>query len=238
MTKSRYKSCGLLNRRTSRYGRRLARALALWLDDGSNVAHKGSKLMKRLIVVTILAAALGASCARAQTNEMRRVVTGLDDRNHSVVLFDSAMPLKPAAPGVTATNFWITDSYPPPLTKNDPSGRQIGTAPPDNGTKFRVVEFAPLDAAAEAKLPPEMIMRGITNAPARGIPVKHPLMHRTRSLDYAVILSGEIDMMLDDTSVHLKSGDVIVQQATNHGWVNHSTQPCRILFVLMDSKEP
>ena len=238
MTKSRYKSCGLLNRRTSRYGRRLARALALWPDDGSNVAHKGSKLMKRLIVVTILAAALGASCARAQTNEMRRVVTGLDDRNHSVVLFDSAMPLKPAAPGVTATNFWITDSYPPPLTKNDPSGRQIGTAPPDNGTKFRVVEFAPLDAAAEAKLPPEMIMRGITNAPARGIPVKHPLMHRTRSLDYAVILSGEIDMMLDDTSVHLKSGDVIVQQATNHGWVNHGTQPCRILFVLMDSKEP
>ena len=101
-----------------------------------------------------------------------------------------------------------------------------------------MVEFAPLDAAAEAKLPPEMIMRGITNAPARGIPVKHPMMHRTRSLDYAIILSGEIDMMLDDTSVHLKSGDVIVQQATNHGWVNHGTQPCRILFVLLDSKEP
>jgi uncharacterized cupin superfamily protein len=64
------------------------------------------------------------------------------------------------------------------------------------------------------------------------------MMHRTRSLDYAVILSGEIDMMLDDTSVHLTQGDVIVQQATNHGWVNHSPQPCRILFVLMDSKEP
>jgi uncharacterized cupin superfamily protein len=65
-------------------------------------------------------------------------------------------------------------------------------------------------------------------------------MHRTRSQDYAVILSGEIDVMLDDTSVHLKQGqgDVIVQQATNHGWVNHRTQPCRILFVLMDSKEP
>jgi hypothetical protein len=101
-----------------------------------------------------------------------------------------------------------------------------------------VVEFAPLDAASEAKLPPEMIEKGITNSPAKGIPVKHPLMHRTRSLDYAVILSGEIDMMLDDTSVHLKQGDVIVQQATNHAWVNHSTQPCRILFVLMDSKEP
>ena len=119
--------------------------------------------MKRLIATTILAATLGLSCASAQ--EMRRVVTGLDARNHSVVLFDSAMPLKPAAPGITATNFWITDSYPPPLTASDPSGRQIGTAPPDNGTKFRVVEFAPLDAATEAKLPPEMLMRDIYAEP-------------------------------------------------------------------------
>ena len=118
------------------------------------------------------------------------------------------------------------------------SGRPIGTAPPDNGTKFRVVEFLPLDAATEAKMPPEMLQKGITNAPARGIPVKHPLMHRTRSLDYAIILSGEIDMMLDDGDVHLKPGDVIVQQATNHAWVNRGKEPCRILFVLMDSKEP
>jgi mannose-6-phosphate isomerase-like protein (cupin superfamily) len=192
--------------------------------------------MKHEIVAATLAVSLGSSYATAQ--EMRRVVTGLDDRNHAVVLFDTRMPLKSAAPGIIATNFWITDSYPPSLTKDDPSGRPIGTAPPDNGTKFRVVEFAPLDAAAEAKLPPQMIQKGITNSPARGIPVTHPLMHRTRSLDYAVILSGEIDMMLDDTSVHLKQGDVIVQQATNHGWVNRGKEPCRILFVLMDSKEP
>ncbi|MBV8838721.1 MAG: cupin domain-containing protein, partial [Alphaproteobacteria bacterium] len=155
-----------------------------------------------------------------------------------VVLFDSRMPLKSVAPGIIATNFWLTDSYPPSLTKEDPSGRPIGTAPPDNGTKFRVVEFLPLDAAAEAKLPPEMLQKGIANPPKRGIPVTHPLMHRTRSLDYAIILSGEIDMMLDDESVHLKAGDVIVQQATNHGWVNRGREPCRILFVLMDSKEP
>jgi mannose-6-phosphate isomerase-like protein (cupin superfamily) len=196
--------------------------------------------MKHQIIATTLTAVLGVAGAQAQDGNqaMRRVVTGLDDKNHAVVLFDSAMPLKAIAPGVIATNFWITDSYPPSLMKDDPAGRPIGTAPPDNGTKFRVVEFAPLDAAAEAKLPPEMIAKGITNAPGRGIPVKHPLMHRTRSLDYAVILAGEIDMMLDDTSVHLKPGDVIVQQATNHAWVNHGKEPCRILFVLMDSKEP
>ena len=67
------------------------------------------------------------------------------------------MPLKAVAPGIIATNFWITDTYPPGLLKDDPSGRPIGTAPPDNGTKFRVVEFAPLDATAEARLPPETL---------------------------------------------------------------------------------
>jgi len=82
------------------------------------------------------------------------------------------------------------------------------------------------------------VMKGVNPAPVRGLPVKHPMMHRTRSLDYAVVLSGEIDMMLDDTVVHVRAGDVVVQQATNHGWVNHGTQPCRMLFVLMDSKEP
>src|SRR5258707_560541 len=103
---------------------------------------------------------------------------------------------------------------------------------------YRVVDPPPLDPATEAKLDPNLVMKGVNPAPARGLPVKHPMMHRTRSLDYAVVLSGEIDMMLDDTVVHVKAGDVVVQQATNHGWVNHGTQPCPMLFVLMDSKEP
>lgn len=192
--------------------------------------------MVRTIAITIVAATFFASGACA--DDMRRVVTGLDEKNHSIVLFDSRIPLKPVAPGIVATNFWITDSYPPSLFDQDTSSRPIGVAPPDNGTKFRVVEFAPLTAETEAKMPPDMIMKGITNAPTKGVPVTHPLMHRTRSLDYAVILSGEIDMMLDDKSVHLKQGDVIVQQATNHAWINRGSQPCRILFVLMDSKEP
>jgi len=63
-------------------------------------------------------------------------------------------------------------------------------------------------------------------------------MHRTRSLDYAVIMSGEIDMLLDDSVVHLKAGDVVVQQATNHAWVNRGKEPCRVAFILIDSREP
>src|SRR5215467_5661327 len=196
--------------------------------------------MKRHIIATILITVLGIIGAQAPKGNqtMRRVVTGLDDKNHAVVLFDSMMPLKAVAPGIMATNFWITDSYPPSLVKDDPSGRPIGTAPPNNGTKFRVVEFPPLDAETLAKMPPEMMQKAIPNPPARGIAVKHPLMHRTRSLDYAVILTGEIDLMLDDGDVHLKAGDVIVQQATNHAWINRGKDPCRILVVLMDSQDP
>jgi mannose-6-phosphate isomerase-like protein (cupin superfamily) len=183
-------------------------------------------------------AAILLVCSTAVAADIRRVVTGLDDNNHAVVLYDSRVPLTSAPFGIAATNLWITDSYPPSLSKEDTANRPIGVSPPDNGTKFRVVEFSPLDPVTEAKMPPEMIMKGVNHPPAKGLPVTHPMMHRTRSLDYAVILSGEIDMMLDDATVHLKQGDVVVQQATNHGWVNHGTQPCRILFVLMDSKEP
>ncbi len=86
---------------------------------------------------------------------------------------------------------------------------------------------------------PALLQKAVgTRAPSRGLPVTHPLMHRTRSVDYAVILSGEIDMVLDDSVTRLKPGDVVVQQATNHAWVNHGTVSCRILFVLMDAKEP
>jgi len=63
-------------------------------------------------------------------------------------------------------------------------------------------------------------------------------MHRTRTIDYAIVLSGEIDMLLDDSEVHLKAGDVLIQQATNHAWVNRGKEPCRICFVLIDAEEP
>src|SRR3954447_23239159 len=195
----------------------------------------GDKEMRNAVFLAALCAAVSSG---ASADDVRRVVTGLDENNHAVVLFDSRIPLKQDSPVISSTNFWITDDTPPSLSRKETANRPIGASPPDNGTKFRLVEFAPLTPEIEAKLPPEMIMKGVAHAPEKGIPVKHPMMHRTRSLDYAVILSGEIDMMLDDASVHLKQGDVIVQQATNHGWVNHGTQPCRILFVLMDSKEP
>src|ERR1700719_987113 len=108
-----------------------------------------------------LIAAILIIAGSAAASDVRRVVTGLDDRNHAVVLFDSNIPLKQDSPVLSSTNFWITDSTPPGLSVQDTANRPIGVSPPDNGTKFRLVEFAPLDPATEAKLPPEMIMKGV-----------------------------------------------------------------------------
>jgi mannose-6-phosphate isomerase-like protein (cupin superfamily) len=68
-------------------------------------------------------------------------------------------------------------------------------------------------------------------------PARHPGMHRTRSIDYAIVLAGEIDMLLDDSDVHLKAGDVLVQQGTIHAWINRGKEPCRIAFILIDAKD-
>ncbi len=62
-------------------------------------------------------------------------------------------------------------------------------------------------------------------------------MHRTRSVDYAIVMSGEIDMLVDEDEVHLKAGDVVVQRGTNHAWANRGTENCSIAFVLIDAKE-
>jgi mannose-6-phosphate isomerase-like protein (cupin superfamily) len=190
--------------------------------------------------IQLLAVATLLLCSVAQASDIRRVVTGLDADNKAVVLFDSRMPLQAGPLGLQATNLWVTNSYPLGFSfKDDTSSIPVGVSPLDNGTKFRVVEFPPLDPATESKMEPGGLKKAVGPvAPARGRPVTHPLMHRTRSVDYAVVLSGEIDMVLDDSVVHLKPGDTIVQQATNHAWVNHGTETCRILFVLMDSKQP
>jgi uncharacterized cupin superfamily protein len=81
-------------------------------------------------------------------------------------------------------------------------------------------------------------MGGATYSPHGGAAARHPFMHRTRSIDYALVLEGEIDMLLDDSEVHLKAGDVMVQQGTNHAWVNRSQQVCRMAFILIDAEDP
>lgn len=169
---------------------------------------------------------------------VRRVVTGHDASGKAIVLVDGAAPnvrVRPAQGGVVSTLLWVTDESPADVSGAlDRAQRDIGVAPPRLGSVFRIVDFPPL--AAGAALSAEAV-RAEMGLAARGA-VRHPLMHRTRSVDYAVVMQGEIDMLLDDSEIHLQAGDVLVQQGTNHAWVNRGTQPCRIAFVLIDAGEP
>jgi mannose-6-phosphate isomerase-like protein (cupin superfamily) len=141
---------------------------------------------------------------------IRRVVTGHDDQGRAVVKIDeTANNVISNRPGASFCVVWSTDAWPVSNDGDtDPSGRSIGTTIP-NGTVFRVVRYEP----------------GVA-----------PRCHRTDSIDYAVVMSGEIDMELDDTTVHLMAGDVMVQRGTIHNWINRGTAPCVLAVILVDAK--
>jgi quercetin dioxygenase-like cupin family protein len=138
---------------------------------------------------------------------------------------------------LVSTLLWVTDETPADISgRADRAERSIGVAPPANGSILRIVDFPPV-AAGDPAVDHAAVVREMGLADA-GKPARHAFTHRTRSVDYAIVLEGEIDMLLDDSQVHLNAGDVLVQQGTNHAWVNNGTQACRIAFVLIDAKEP
>ena len=140
----------------------------------------------------------------------RRVVTGHDETGRAVVKIDEiSQNLVSSRPGATASVVWTTQGFPVDNTGNEDQGRRPTGTTLENGTVFRVLELAP----------------GAS-----------PRNHRTDSIDYAVVMAGEIDMELDDTTVHLKAGDVLVQRGTIHNWVNRGTVPCVIAFVLIAAR--
>lgn len=142
---------------------------------------------------------------------IRRIVTGHDANGKPIVRIDDRGQHSASwRPQMEQQQFWTTMDLPVELNEDgeDKGARQVGTTI-DGGSIFKVVEFGP----------------GVT-----------PRVHRTDSIDYAVVLSGEIDMEMDeDTTVHLAAGDVLVQRATIHNWVNNGTEPCRIAFVLISA---
>jgi mannose-6-phosphate isomerase-like protein (cupin superfamily) len=166
----------------------------------------------------------------------RRVVTGHDGNGTAIIAMDDiARNVRVReANGITSTLMWVEDETPADNSGDvDKADRQIGVAPPDGGSVFRIVEFTPdNDAVSNEEMKREM---GLD--PDSGGPVRHPGMHRTRSVDYAIVLKGEIDMLVDEDEVHVKEGDVIVQRGTNHAWANRGTENCIIAFVLIDAKE-
>jgi quercetin dioxygenase-like cupin family protein len=144
---------------------------------------------------------------------VRRVVTGHDANNVAKVLLDApATNARRPETGIVSTLMWITNRNPADIAVgekfDDMGARIVGTAPPANGTRFCVIDFPP------------------------GNP---PHMHRTESIDYVIVLAGEIDMDMDNSTVKLAAGDVLIQRGTNHAWANRSGRPARVAFVLVDA---
>jgi mannose-6-phosphate isomerase-like protein (cupin superfamily) len=169
----------------------------------------------------------------------RRIVTGHDAKGKAVVLFDGAITAKQrAAGGNGMTLLWTTQEFPlDASTSADRSEGHQGVPPSPNGTVFRIVDFAPIQSGG-APVDHHQVLVSMGIDPATQGYGRHANTHRTRTVDYAIVLDGEIDMLLDDSEIHVAAGDVLVQQATNHAWVNNGKVPCRIAFILIDSETP
>lgn len=142
--------------------------------------------------------------------QVRRVITGHDATGKAIVVIDEVCKhVASGRPGANAANIWTTEGFPANNDGSSDDGLRTVATTLANGTIFRVIEFSP----------------GVERR-----------MHRTDSIDYIVIISGEIDMELDDATVHLKAGDVMVQRGTIHNWVNRGTAPCVLAVVLVDAK--
>lgn len=154
---------------------------------------------------------------------IRRVVTGHDAAGRSVILSDGPSPH--VMPFLGIPNFAVTDFWKASMpadtgaaTASDPCGVPIDIAPPAGGSVFRVTQF-----------PPETAWR----QPGEDGP--HPFMHRTRTLDYAIVLVGEIWVVMEEGESRLAAGDVLVQRGTAHAWANRSDGPCIVAFVMLDA---
>jgi mannose-6-phosphate isomerase-like protein (cupin superfamily) len=176
---------------------------------------------------------------------VRRIVTGHDSQGQSYVTEDRDAPsvhTNPKRVGYHLTQLWMTDESPAFVGNEvDPTSRPLRLEPPKGGTVVRIIEFGPegdwltkIDAN-DTKVAWSALGTDTASTYAGGA-AKHPFMHRTQSVDYALVLEGEITLVLDKEDVIMKTGDFLVERGTNHAWANRSGKPCRMLFVLIDGK--
>jgi mannose-6-phosphate isomerase-like protein (cupin superfamily) len=156
-----------------------------------------------------------------------RAVVVIDDQPSSVVL--------EKAGGLRLTELWTTSETPAQFSNEDRARRERRIEPDANGTVFRVIEYPP-DAQRLISLKPEEHFASMGAQAADARSRRHPGMHKTKTLDYAIVLSGEIFAVLDEQEVLLKAGDVLIQQGTNHAWSNRTNKPAVIAFVLIDAR--
>ena len=170
----------------------------------------------------------------------RRVVTGHNADGKSIFITDDATPhVFQRSPGsAIVMELWETHSTPADNRgNNDAIARGFRLPPPKNGSVFRIIEYPPdsarLKALAAERAGPDDGSGWLQAADKGG--ARHLGFHKTSSVDYAIVLSGEIYALMDEGEVLLKTGDVLIQRGTNHAWSNRTDEPCTVAFVLIDA---
>ena len=183
----------------------------------------------------------------AELPSIRRVITGYDASGQSVFVEDSVVQgrTNPTRPGMWSRDVWATGRIPVPVEDPDRSAEVRGIMPPEGGSVLHIIDYPPepKDPAERAKALRAIADRikqagahaehGVRRSP-EGSP--HPGMHETDTIDYAIVLYGEIYAIMDKGEKLLKAGDVLIQRGTPHAWSNRSDDYCRVAFVLVQAR--
>jgi mannose-6-phosphate isomerase-like protein (cupin superfamily) len=170
---------------------------------------------------------------------IRRIVTGHDKAGQSIITFDDDAPNVIEVkgwPNMFVTELWVTGEMPVEnMGETDQGARPMRHDPTSSGSVFRVVEIPP-ESAGSIDTQAAFAHMGSHNKPRAQDSARHASMHKTNSIDYLVVASGEMWMVMEEGETLLRQGDCIVQRGTNHAWVNKSDKPCVLIAILIDAK--
>jgi hypothetical protein len=177
---------------------------------------------------------------------VRRVVTGHDTQGKAIIQQDGPVPRVQRIGGAHGPLFyevWNTRDTPAPIDRasGEPPEEGIQLAPPKRGTRIRVLDIPPEDASISAVTPEEarahFAQVGAATASSHSSAgSRHAFMHRTETIDYGIVLEGEVTLIMDEGETVVRAGDIVIQRGTNHGWANRSGRHCRIAFILIDGE--
>ena len=168
-----------------------------------------------------------------KVSPIRRIITGHDEKGTAIIVADEFCPHVDSILGLenfATTELWSTAVPADNAAPGDPVTLPHRIGPPDNGAVFRIVEFPPDKTFRDALRPDQVLTEGGGKSGAS------QLLHRTRSVDFAIIISGEIWCVMDEGEVLMHPGEVMIQRGTNHDWQNRTQEPARVAFVLIDAQ--
>tara|TARA_Y100000766_G_scaffold281566_1_gene293310 strand:+ start:75 stop:596 length:522 start_codon:yes stop_codon:yes gene_type:complete len=170
---------------------------------------------------------------------MRRIVTGHDENGKSILTLDGP-PARSIGEEVGGLyELWNTDGESVKSTDNiDRADSEILLCPPKNGTKFRYFQINPLPEGVPKEVMDQIAHENFSQVGAANTRVdteRHPAMHKTETIDYIILLKGDVTLLVDNDEVDLHPHDVVIQRGTNHAWVNKGTEPALLIAVLIDS---